>query len=283
MPEKIAVISGTSSGIGLLSAIELARKGFRMVASMRDLGRRERLDQAAGAAGVASLLDVRRLDVTQFDSIPQFVEGVVGDYGRIDVLVNNAGFAMAGFAEDMKLDEIRRQFETNFFGNVALTQAVLPTMRRQHAGHILMISSISGLHGALGISSYSASKFALEGWSEALRLEVDALGIKVVLIEPGSYETDIWTRNAVLGQKFVDGTSPNLARGERMREAVKKLRKRDPIEVARVIAEIAGDPNPRLRYLVGSDAHIQLWLKRLLPWKWHERLIARMLKLDQVA
>lgn len=281
MPEQIAVITGTSSGIGLLSSIELAKRGFRVVASMRDLGRRDRLEQAAKTAGVA--LDVRRLDVTDFASIPSFVESVVRDHGRIDVLINNAGFAMAGFAEDMKLDEIRRQFETNFFGNVAMTQAVLPTMRQQHSGHILMISSITGLHGSLGISTYSASKFALEGWTESLRMEVNSLGIKVVLVEPGSYETDIWTRNAVLGEKFVNGTSPNQARGERMREAVKKFRKRDPIEVARLIAEIADDPNPRLRYLIGPDAHIQLWMKRLLPWKWHEKLIARMIKIDEPA
>ena len=280
MSEKIAVITGTSSGIGLLSATALASEGFRVVASMRDLGRRDRLDQAARTAGVAERLDIRRLDVTEFASIPLFVESVVRDYGRIDVLVNNAGFAMAGFAEDMKLDEIRRQFETNFFGNVALTQAVLPAMRQQRSGHILMISSIAGQHGSLGISSYSASKFALEGWSESLRMEVNALGIKIVLVEPGSYETDIWTRNAVLGQKFIDGTSPNLARAERMREMVKKLRKRDPVEVANKIAQIASDPTPRLRYLIGPDAHVQLWMKRLLPWKWHERLIARLMKID---
>lgn len=281
MPEKIAVITGTSSGIGLLCAVELARKGFGVVASMRDLGRRAPLDEAARAAGVAPALDVRRLDVTEFDSLAPFVEDVVRDHGRIDVLVNNAGFAMAGFAEDMRGEEIRRQFETNFFGSVSLTQAVLPVMRRQHSGHILMISSISGLHGAIGISSYSASKHALEGWSESLRMEVNPLGVKVALIEPGSFATDIWTRNAMLGQKFVDGTSPNRERGERLREAVKNLRKRDPIEVAQLVAAVAGNPNPRLRYLVGPDAHIQLWMKRVLPWKWHEKLIARLLRIDQ--
>ena len=283
MAEKIAVITGTSSGIGLLSAVELARKGFRVLASMRDLGRRDRLDDAARAAGVAERLDVRRLDITDFASMPPFVESVVRDHARIDVLLNNAGFPVAGFAEDVQLEELRRQFETNFFGNVALTQAVLPVMRRQQSGHILMISSISGLHGAIGIGSYSASKFALEGWSETLRMEVAPLGIKVVLIEPGSYQTDIWTRNAVLSQKFMDGSSPNRARGERMREAVKKIRKRDPIEVAKLVAGVANDPNPRLRYLVGPDAHIQLWMKRLLPWTWHEKLIARILKIDEAA
>jgi len=280
MSEKIAVISGTSSGIGLLSAVELARQGFRVVATMRDLGRRTRLDEAAQAAGVDSLMDVRRLDVTEFATMPGLVSEIVRDYSRIDVLVNNAGFAVAGFAEDMSLDEIRMQFETNFFGNVALTQAVLPIMRKQRSGHILMMSSIGGLHGALSISSYSASKFALEGWTESLRLEVNSLGIKVVLVEPGSYQTDIWTRNAVLGKKTVDGSSPNRERGERMRNQVQKLKKKDPMEVAQMVARIAQDPNPRLRYLVGSDAHVQLWLRRVLPWKWHEKLVAKALKID---
>ena len=280
MAGKIAVISGTSSGIGLLTAVELAKQGFRIVATMRDLGRRSRLDEAAQAANVSAQIDVRRLDVTEFEFFPEFVSAVVRDYGRIDVLVNNAGFAVAGFAEDMSLGEIRMQFETNFFGNVGLTQAVLPVMRKQRSGHIIMISSISGLHGALSVSSYSASKFAMEGWSEALRLEVNSLGIKVVLVEPGSYQTDIWTRNAVLGKKTTDGSSPNRERGERMRDQVQKLKKKDPIEVAQVIARIANDPNPRLRYLVGADARLQLWLKRVLPWKWHEKLIAKALKLD---
>jgi NAD(P)-dependent dehydrogenase (short-subunit alcohol dehydrogenase family) len=281
MPEKIAVISGTSSGIGLLAAVELAKAGCKVVASMRDLGRRDRLDQAAAAAGIVSQLDVRRLNVAEFDAIRPFMESVVRDYGRIDVLVNNAGFAVAGFAEDMKLEEIRLQFETNFFGHVAMTQAVLATMRRQRSGHIIMVSSISGLHGAIVTSSYAASKHALEGWSESLRLEVNGLGIKVVLVEPGAFQTDIWTRNAHLGQKTVDGTSPNRERGARMRDQVQKLKKRDPIAVARVIAKIAHDPNPKLRYVVGPDAHMQLWLKRILPWKWHERLVAKLVGMDE--
>jgi NAD(P)-dependent dehydrogenase (short-subunit alcohol dehydrogenase family) len=280
MHEKVVLVTGSSSGIGLLTAVELGKNGFKVVASMRNLGRRERLDQAAVEAGVAGQLDVRQLDITHFDAIPAFVEGVVRDYGRLDVLVNNAGFAVAGFAEDMRLEEIRLQFETNFFGHVAMTQAVLPVLRRQGSGHIIMVSSISGLHGAVSVSSYSASKHALEGWSESLRLEVNALGIKVVLVEPGAFQTDIWTRNVLLGEKAIASISPNRARGERMREQVQKLRKRDPITVARMIAHIAQDPNPRLRYVVGADAHMQLWLKRILPWKWHEKLVARLLKID---
>ncbi len=280
MPDKIALVTGCSSGIGLLTSIELAKNGFRVVATMRDLGRRQRLDNAAGAAGVAAQLQIGVLDVTRFDAIAGFVDTVVRDHGRLDVLVNNAGFPAAGFAEDMQLDEVRQQFETNFFGAVAMTQAALPTMRRQRSGHIIMVSSISGLHGAVSASSYSASKFALEGWSESLRLEVNSLGIKVVLVEPGAFATDIWEHGVKLGKKTLDGTSPNHERGQRMGERVKAIPKRDPIEVARKIVAIAQDPNPKLRYLVGRDAKMQLALKRILPWKWHEKLIANFLKID---
>jgi NAD(P)-dependent dehydrogenase (short-subunit alcohol dehydrogenase family) len=280
MPQKIALITGASSGFGLLTCIELAKAGFRVVATMRDLSRRERLDRAAAAAGVAAQLDIRQLDVTNFDAVPAFVDAVVRDHGRLDVLVNNAGFAVAGFAEDIKLEELRYQFETNFFGAVAMTKAALPIMRRQRSGHIIMVSSISGLHGAVTVSSYSASKHALEGWSESLRLEINSLGIKVVLVEPGAFQTDIWTRGAVMGAKATTQESPNIQRSLRMRERVQALPKRDPIEVARRIATIAQDPNPKLRYLVGRDARMQLALKRILPWKWHEKLVANFLKLD---
>ena len=280
MSTKIAVITGSSSGIGLLTAVELAKGGFQVVATMRDLARREKLDQAASAAGVRPYIDIRRLDVTEFELIEPFVEKLVRDYSRVDVLINNAGFAVAGFAEDLTVGEIRSQFETNFFGQVAMTKAVLPTMRQQRSGHIIMVSSISGLHGAFSISSYSASKFALEGWTESLRMELNSLGIKVVLVEPGSYETDIWTRNALIGKKTLDGTSPNRERGQKMRDRVQAIPKRDPIIVARAIARIAQDPSPRLRYIIGPDAHIQLWLKRALPWKWHEKLVAKLLKVD---
>jgi NAD(P)-dependent dehydrogenase (short-subunit alcohol dehydrogenase family) len=280
MPDKIALITGSSSGFGLLTSIELAKAGFLVVATMRDLARRRRLDQAAAAAGVAAQLDIRALDVTSFDALPAFVDSVVRDHGRLDILVNNAGFPLAGFAEDVKLEELRHQFETNFFGTVAMTKAALPTMRRQRSGHIIMVSSISGLNGAVAASSYAASKFALEGWSESLRLEMNSLGVNVVLVEPGAFATDIWDRGVKLGQRSLDGTFPNRERGQRMHERVQALPKRDPIEVARLIATVAQDPNPKLRYLVGRDAKIQLALKRILPWKWHEKLVANFLKID---
>lgn len=277
--EKVALVTGSSSGIGLLTTVELARAGFRVVASMRDPGRRQRLDEAAAKAGVAARIDVRRLDITEFDLIPSFVAQLERDYGRLDVLVNNAGFAVAGFAEDLLLEELRQQFETNFFGQVAVTKAVLPLMRRQRAGQIILVSSIGGRVSAPVIGAYDASKFALEGWGESLRIETRALGIRVVLVEPGSFQTDIWQRNVRVGSYAMDRSSPNHERAGGFSEMVKKVRKADPLPVARLIARIAQNPNPRLRYRVGFDAHLQFWLHSLLPWKIYEKLVVRATKI----
>jgi len=276
---KVAVITGASSGIGLLTAVTLARAGFHVVATMRDLSRRVKLDQATQSAGVNPKLDVRALDISDFDSVPRVISEILRDHGRIDVLVNNAGFVYAGFAEDILLPELRRQFDTNFFGHVAVTQAVMPAMRAQHSGHIIMVSSESGRMGSPGIGSYSASKFALEGWSEALRLETRALGIKAVLVEPGAFKTDIWDRNTRINQTMLAGQSPNQERGRKIKEWAVTTPKADPQLVADLIARIAGDPDPRLRYMIGRDTFTRWWLYRLLPWKWYERLVVKKIGL----
>jgi NAD(P)-dependent dehydrogenase (short-subunit alcohol dehydrogenase family) len=281
MTAKIAVVTGASSGIGLLSTVELAKDGFFVVATMRDPGRRLRLDDATKAAGVQDRVEVRRLDITESASLPEAVTGIVHDHQRIDVLLNNAGFAMSGFAEDMRLEEIRQQLDTNFFGHVAMTQAVLPVMRKQRSGHIIMVSSISGLLAQPVVSSYSASKFALEGWSEALRIETRSLGIHVVLVEPGAFKTDIWDRNVRIGSFALSPQSPNHERARRFAEWVQKgVPKRDAREVACLIAGIAGNPNPRLRYRIGRDAAIGYWLRRLLPWKTYEKMMAKTYRID---
>jgi NAD(P)-dependent dehydrogenase (short-subunit alcohol dehydrogenase family) len=281
--DKVAVVTGSSSGIGLLTAVELALNGYRVVATMRNLESRGRLEEAAHKAGVRDRLDLRRLDITEFDSLPGAVDAVISDHGRLDVLVNNAGFSSAGFGEDMQLREIRDQFETNFFGSVAMTKAVLPVMRKQKSGHIIQVSSISGRAAAPMIGAYSASKFALEGWSEAVRIEVHSLGIRVVLVEPGSYDTDIWTRNVKVAAGALDPASPNKERSQRFAEFVKNSAKhrRDAREVAKLIVRIARDPNPKLRYLIGADAKLQVWLKRIVPWRKYERMIAKAVKIDQ--
>jgi NAD(P)-dependent dehydrogenase (short-subunit alcohol dehydrogenase family) len=279
---KIAVVTGSSSGIGLLTAIELAANGYRVVATMRDLGRSGRLEEAAQKAGVLQRLDMRQLNVTDFAALGGVVDGIVRDHGRIDVLVNNAGFSSAGFVEDTQLSELRHQMETNFFGAVAMTKAVLPVMRQQRSGHILQITSVSGRAPAPMLSSYSASKFALEGWSEALRIEVHSLGIRVVLIEPGAYETDIWERNMVISKDALDPNSPNKERSRRFAGFIKgrASKRRDAREVAQVIVRAAKDPNPKLRYLVGPDAKMQVWFRRLTPWRAYERIMAKATKID---
>jgi NAD(P)-dependent dehydrogenase (short-subunit alcohol dehydrogenase family) len=273
---KVALITGASSGIGLVTTVELARAGFVVLATMRDVSRRGRLDDALRAAGQNA--EIRELDVTRHEMVPALIDGVMAKHGRIDVLVNNAGFAMAGFAEDVSVAELREQFETNFFGHVALTKAVLPVMRAQQSGHIIMISSISGRSAPAVLSSYAASKFALEGWSESLRIECAPLGIKVSLVEPGAFATDIWERNRKIGEAAQSEASPHRERVVRIKERIDRgLRMGDPVIVARLITRIAQDANPRLRYLVGQDAHVQYWLKAALPWKLYERVVRKYL------
>ncbi|HLH09386.1 MAG TPA: SDR family oxidoreductase [Terriglobales bacterium] len=276
--QKIALITGSSSGIGLLSAVELARRNYHVIATMRDPSRRERLDKAAAEAKISDRIEVAQLDVTQPLSISHAVQQTIRNHQRIDVLVNNAGFAMAGFAEDLYLDEIRKQFETNFFGHVAVTKEVIPFMRAQKSGRIIMVTSIAGRVGQPVVGSYSASKFALEGWSEALRIELRSLGIRVVLVEPGAFETDIWVRNVEIGKLAMDASAPNHARAQRFSEFVKKNgdKGRPSAEaVAHLIGKVADHPNPKLRYVIGTDAKMALWMRALLPWKSYEKMVEK--------
>ena len=279
MSSKVAVVTGSSSGFGLLTVVELAKAGFSVVATMRQTERRGRLDEAIAAAGVdlSSRIDVRQLDVTDFDKIPAIVAEIASKHGRIDVLVNNAGFAVGGFAEDVALDELRLQMDTNFFGQVAVTKAVLPTMRAQHSGHIIMVSSILGLMSQPMVSSYCASKHALEGWGESLRIELRALGIKVVLVEPGAFKTDIWTRNVTVSRGASDANSPNKERSRKFVEGVRESTRKmaDPIEVAQLIRRIAEDPNPRLRYRAGRDAKMGYIMSSLIPWNVWEGMVEK--------
>jgi NAD(P)-dependent dehydrogenase (short-subunit alcohol dehydrogenase family) len=287
---KTVLITGASSGFGLLTSVTLARRGWRVLATMRDLKRREKLENAARAAGVLDRIEFIALDVTDNAKIAELAVSISARIdavdeanadsprlARLDAIINNAGFAMAGFAEDVSDAELRRQFDTNFFGAAAVTRAFLPLMRRQGSGHVVMISSISGRMGFPGVSSYSASKFALEGWAETLRLEMKPLGVQIVLVEPGSFETDIWTRNAIFSARSQDENSPNAARTSRLmnsREA-RKL-KADPQVVADGIAAILDDPRPRLRYVFGGDARLGLLLKGVLPSKILEWMLIRV-------
>ncbi|MFD0383272.1 SDR family oxidoreductase [Streptomyces stramineus] len=188
-PQPVALITGCSSGIGRATAVRLHRAGLRVVATARDPGTLEALRELG--------TDTRALDVTDEDSVRAAVEGVTAEHGRIDVLVNNAGYGLSGTFEETGLDRVRDQFETNVFGLVRLTQLVLPGMREHGGGTVVNVSSIFGRYAAPGGGYYHASKHAVEALSDALRLEVSGFGIRVVVVEPGPVHT-AW------GQAFID-------------------------------------------------------------------------------
>lgn len=190
--DPIALITGTSSGFGLLTALTLARRGYKVIATMRDLNRKDELVEQAEQAGVLERIHLMTLDVTDESSVASAIHAVTELFGRIDVLVNNAGFAVGGYVEEVSMEAWRRQMETNFFGLIAVTKGVLPIMRMQRAGLIINVSSVSGLTGFPGYAPYAASKFAVEGFSESLRQEMLSFGVRVVLVEPGSFRTPIW-------------------------------------------------------------------------------------------
>ncbi len=187
MPEPVLLVTGSSSGIGLSSAVLAARSGYRVVATMRELGKDGPLRAAATEAGVD--LDIRALDVTSADSIASCVEGVLADHGRLDALVNNAGAGYLGTVELSPLDDIRQVMEVNFFGVVAMTKAAMPHLRAA-GGRLITVSSVGGAVGQPFNEAYCAAKFAVEGFLESLAPVASAVGVTVAVIEPGPVATE---------------------------------------------------------------------------------------------
>ncbi len=274
----VALITGCSSGFGLLTAVELGSAGFRVYATMRNLSKRHRLDAAATAAGVS--LTVLPLDVTQDESIQGALATIRAQAGRIDVLVSNAGYGLGGFVEDVTLAELRAQFEINFFGAVALVKAVLPDMRRRGRGQIVLVSSLNGVQAMPGLAAYCASKFALEGFAEALRWEALLDGVTVSLVEPGTFPTEIFGANRQIAAAAQDPSGPHYARSQRLERLVLQYAarsKQDPRAVARTIRRIATTRHPRLHYLVGQDAVLTVLARRFLPDWVFDALMLRIL------
>lgn len=277
-PAPVALITGTSSGFGLLTAVTLACKGYRVAATMRDMDKKGGLMTMAQQAGVTDRVHALPLDVTDYASIEQTINKVLSLYGRIDVLINNAGFALGGYVEEVPLADWRLQMETNFFGLVAVTKAVLPHMRVRGSGLIINVGSVSGLAGFPGYAPYAASKFAVEGFSESLRHEMGPFGVRIVLVEPGAFRTPIWNKG--LERIRTADTSPYL---DRLNAVLRYSRQAaetapDPQQVANLIARIVSIRSPRLRYTAGRGSGLLLWAKTLLPWKWFERMIAWALR-----
>jgi NAD(P)-dependent dehydrogenase (short-subunit alcohol dehydrogenase family) len=273
------LITGTSTGFGHVTAELLAARGWRVFASMRDLNRKDSLERALKDAGLSDRVTFVQLDVTDPASIDAAVKSVLAATGNtLDAVVNNAGVAVAGVLEDIPEADIRRVMETNFFGVLALTRALLPTFRRQGHGRIVLVSSQAALAGQPGNSMYAASKWALEGWAESLAYEVDPFGIDVVVIEPGPYSTEIWNST----KWVVPENSAYLAWLKRLRQAADQHQvrtSRDPKEVAMVIADALEARRPRFRYQVGPFAKLDYFLRGKVPTKLIRRGTTRYLGL----
>lgn len=274
----VALVTGASSGFGMLASVKLAEQGYQVIATMRGTSRPEALAALAAARGVESRLEVRRVDVTDAASIEAAVAHALGAYGRIDLLVNNAGYAQGGYVEEVTMEQWRAQFETNVFGAIAAAKAVLPHMREQGRGTIINIGSISGRIAFPGYAPYAAAKFAIEGFSESLRLEMKPYGVHVALIEPGAYPTNIWEKG--FSSMAGDDASPYRSRLETILRFSRQSAssKADPWEVACLIGRIAADKRPRFRYPIGSGARLLLAAKTLLPWTLLEKLVLRLLR-----
>ena len=252
---KVWLITGCSSGFGKILSRKLMDSGERVVATARDLSSLNSLQSNKSSSNL-----FLSLDVTNKDQINSAVKQVMETFGRIDVLINNAGYGLMGAVEECSMVEIRRQFETNFFGLVGLTQKILPIMRNQKSGHIINISSIAGLSASPGAGFYNASKFAVEGLSEALYAEVKHLGINVSLVEPGPFRTNFSGRSLEISLEIKD----YQASAGLMRKYLKQAHGNqtgDPEKAAEAIIELALNSEPPLRLLLGSEALERLNVK----------------------
>src|SRR5215467_4640379 len=251
--QKVAIVTGSSSGIGYASSLMLARKGFYTYASVRNISRSSRLEYEANAEKLP--LKLIQLDITDVDSVKDALEKIVSEKGRIDVLVNNAGYGLFGAFEDISLDEIKAQYDTNVFGLIRTTQAVLPTMRKQKSGIIVNVSSINGQVAFPVISAYASTKFATEGLSESIAYELEPFGIKVVLIEPGPVGSN-FMKGSVLPKRALDPRSPYSELVQKVNAKITSQHKNatSPEEVAKIIVQAILTEKPEFRYLVGDDA-----------------------------
>jgi NAD(P)-dependent dehydrogenase (short-subunit alcohol dehydrogenase family) len=259
--QLVAIVTGSSGGIGLATSLALARKGYLTYATMRNLAKRDSIQSVADKQHLP--VRVVQLDVTDENSIKKAIQSILSEAGRIDLLVNNAGYALTGAFEDIGIDEIEAQYETNVFGVIRVTQAVLPIMRKQGSGRIINISSGAGRIGYPGGSAYVSSKFALEGLSESMAYEIEQFGIKTVLVEPGFVRTN-FGENIVIARKTQNTNSPYSQMMQMMSSIRDKMLKNasDADLVAEVVVEAATAKEPNLRYLAGKDVQQMVAAKR---------------------
>ncbi len=258
--QKVALVTGSSSGIGLETALALAKDGYHTFASMRDVSKSGELENAAKKDNLP--IEVIDLDVDKEESIITAIKKVMDSSGRLDVLVNNAGYGQFGCTEDVSVEDFRKQFETNFFSIVRIIQEVAPIMRNQNSGNIINISSVVGRMGLPGSPAYISSKFALEGLVECLRYELGQFGIKTTLIEPGVIKTNFFESMKIpdseTDPKYKELTDHILA-GLKMMVQMGTA----PSQVAEAILKAIHDDEMLPRYVVGTDAAMFMEAKKM--------------------
>jgi NAD(P)-dependent dehydrogenase (short-subunit alcohol dehydrogenase family) len=270
----VAVVTGSSSGIGLATSLALARNGYLTYATMRNLAKRDSVQSTAEKQHLS--IRTVQLDVTDENSVKNAIQSILSESGRIDLLVNNAGYGLTGALEDIRIDEIRALYETNLFGVIRVTQAVLTTMRKQGSGRIINISSGAGRIGYPGGSAYVSSKFALEGLSESMAYEIEQFGIRTVLVEPGFVRTN-FGENIVITKKAQDPNSPYSQMMMQMKSSSYRRRMienaSDADLVASVVVEAATAKEPNLRYLAGKDVQQMVAAKKNMSDEEFQKMI----------
>ena len=258
--EKVAVITGTSSGIGFETALALAREGYYTYATMRDTTKCDKIKELGKKDNLK--ISVLELDVDDENSVKTAIQKILDQKQRIDVLVNNAGWGLWGCVEDVSVDEFKAQFDTNFFSIIRLIQEVGPTMRTQGSGKIINISSVAGRIGFPASPAYISSKFALEGLSECLRLEMAPFGVDVVIIEPGVIKTNFL--NPVKLSKKSESDTAYSDITTKVVSGIKMMAEMGtpPKEVADAVVKSIKDDKPLPRYIVGNDASMFLEAKK---------------------
>ena len=260
---QVALITGSSSGIGYETSLALARSGFCTYAGVRNTKNSDILEKKIAKEKLD--LNILQLDVNDKSSIDNAINRIKTEEKRIDVLINNAGYGLVGFFEELGLDEIRRQFETNFFGVLNVTKKVIPIMREQNRGTIINLSSGAGQVGFPGISAYVSTKFAIEGFSESLMYELFPFGIRVIIIEPGVIKTNFFN-NCIVSDKSSKKASLYSNSLKKIQNNIELMQEHatPPIEVAKVILQALKSDEPKQRYVVGNDAVMILEAKRSL-------------------
>ena len=247
---RVWFITGCSTGFGRELAQIAAQQGDQVVGTLRQDEQVEAFDYLVPEHTLGV-----KLDVTQPEQVAAGVQRALEAHGRIDVLVNNAGYGSLGALEEVPDEEIRKQFEVNVFGAINMIKAVLPTMRKQRSGHILNITSIAGIQGYPGVGAYNASKFALEGIGESLAADVKHLGIKVINVEPGPFRTDWAGRSATYTQSQIDDYAESAGKNLRSLEQVSGHQPGDPVKAAQAMYDVVQLNNPPMHLPLGGPAY----------------------------